>query len=246
MQEMIEFAINIDCPIRCDKYCPQDVILQNYKGEMNLSFTNFQKLLVTVPKNVVVGFAGVAEPFLNKDFVGMLIESDKLGYKLSVFTTLVNATLEEFEWIKNIQFVDFCMHMPDPEHMNLPYSSERSFVEHEVWVNIKRARATSMNDWFVSNNRENLVRNKSSKRRGYCWKLETSNMIVYPNGNVQICCIDMSFQHTVGNLFTQSYCEIRENLFKNKPYELCSNCNQYVSPKRYFVKKVADKIRKAL
>ena len=246
MQEMLEFAINMNCPIRCKRFCPQDVILQNYKGEMNLTFTNFQKLLETVPKNVVVGFAGVKEPFLNKEFTDMLIEADKQGYKLSVFTTLVNATLEVFEWIKNIPFVDFCMHMPDPEYMKLPFNLERAQVEHEIWTHIKKARSIAMNDWFVSNNRENLVRNKSSKRKGYCWKLETPNMLVYPSGEVFLCCIDFGLKHKIGNLFEQSYGEIRENLFKNKPYELCSNCNQYVSPKRHFVKQVADKVRKVL
>lgn len=40
----LEITTYIGCPVRCS-YCPQEVLLKKYKGEMVMSFETFKKIL---------------------------------------------------------------------------------------------------------------------------------------------------------------------------------------------------------
>jgi FkbM family methyltransferase len=46
--------------------------------------------------------------------------------------------------------------------------------------------------------------------------------VMLPNGDVVLCCMDYSLKHTLGNLYTQSYDEIRPK--QDTPFELCKLC----------------------
>lgn len=240
--ESLEFAINVGCPNNCKKYCPQEIVLQKYKGDKTLTYSDFKTLLQTVPTNVQIIFAGVSEPFLNKDFIKMLKHANNIGFKTSVFTTLVGAKPEQILEICDIDFVRFVLHMPDPNVLKLKFDPIRAECEHLVWSNIPITSAMSMNAWLTHpNGREQISRGikGNPKKVGYCIKLHEPQLFTYPNGDTYLCCTDWALEHKIGNLFEQPYSQLRTNLFKNQPYDLCRYCPSNLSMLKYRSRKLA-------
>lgn len=248
--ENLEFAINVGCRNNCKKYCPQDAVLANYKGERLMSFEVFQKILSSVPSRVGVIFAGVAEPFDNPDVVRMVELAASSGHKVGFFTTLVGARPEQIIALSKVKFERFKLHMPDSSVLRLPFDVVRAECEHLVWSLISVAEAMSMNDWFIyTNGREYLSRGEKrikDRRVGYCLKLHVPQLFVYPNGDVYLCCTDWALEHKIGNLLTQSYGEVREAFFRGQPYNLCRFCPSNISLKRFYGRQLAVYVKNML
>ena len=145
----IEFSPHIGCPINCSEYCIQDRINKNYNGKRMLSFDDFKKFLSSVPTNVLVGFAGFSEPFINPEFIDMVEYTEKKGYTQAIFTTLYNVTKNQISQISNIDFHAFVVHLPDGKHFKIPYSAKWGEALHAVTHLIPSATYMSMNNKFV-------------------------------------------------------------------------------------------------
>lgn len=111
------FTTKIGCPITC-KYCPQDVILKEYKKRdnpvMELSFDTFKRMLERIPKDVIVSFTGFVEPFANPSCLDMILYALEHGYVVRLFSTLYNVTIEDYKKFKdhpNLKTLD--IHLPD-------------------------------------------------------------------------------------------------------------------------------------
>lgn len=106
------------CPLRC-AFCPQDKLESAYYGERTLSFSDYAKLLDKVPREVQITFAGFTEPFLNPECADMICHAHATGHKVSLFTTGVGMSLDDFERIKGLPFTGvqggFVLHLPDSE-----------------------------------------------------------------------------------------------------------------------------------
>ena len=68
----MEISTNIACRVQCD-FCPQELLIEEYSTRNNLknisygqptqmSFDTFKKCLSTIPKSVIISFAGYTEP----------------------------------------------------------------------------------------------------------------------------------------------------------------------------------------
>lgn len=107
------------CVVDC-VYCPQRTLQNTYKGERFLSLDNFKKIIDKVPQEIRITFAGFTEPWLNKECTEMVLYAHEKGHPISVFTTGIGMTIEDFERIRHIPFAPnpnggFVLHIPDKE-----------------------------------------------------------------------------------------------------------------------------------
>ena len=92
----MEISTNIACRVQCD-FCPQELLIEEYSARNNLknisygqptqmSFDAFKKCLSTIPKSVIISFAGYTEPWLNPDCSKMIVYAYEKGHQIEVFT----------------------------------------------------------------------------------------------------------------------------------------------------------------
>jgi len=108
--------------------------------------------------------------------------------------------------------------------MQIPLTATYKDNVFAVLNNVPNLSFVQMNHLFKSNNRENITRNDITKKtkRGYCWKRDIPTMVLLPNGDLQMCCMDFGLNHKIGNLLTESYPYICSRYFKlHNKFELC-------------------------
>lgn len=239
--EYIEFSVGVGCPVKCLKYCPQEVTIRNYKSmEKILSLENFKKIMLKLPRSLGIVFSGFCEPFISKEFVKMVQFTHERGHKILVATTLFNATKEDVKKLIKIPLVTLALHLPDGKVTKFPITQEYKDNVFTVIQNVPTLTFALMNDLFVTNNRENITRGflPKHKRIGYCPKLIIPQFVVLPNGDVYLCCMDFGLWHKLGNLLEENYETIRNRLRTKKPFELCRYCNQ----NKTYIKHLANQL----
>jgi len=107
------------CVVDC-VFCPQQTLLQVYKGVKTLTLDNFKRIVDKIPQEVRITFAGFTEPWLNKSCTDMLLYAHETGHPVSAFTTVVGMDKTDVERIKDIPFAGapnggFTIHLPDQE-----------------------------------------------------------------------------------------------------------------------------------
>jgi hypothetical protein len=119
---MMEITTVVGCKVNCT-YCPQKSLLSQYRSpKRRLAFDDFRLALDKMPEDVIIIFAGFAEPFLNEDCTRMILHAHGKGHPLCVFTTAVGMTLEDVEQIRAIPFSafphgGFTIHLPDARRL---------------------------------------------------------------------------------------------------------------------------------
>ncbi len=240
--ELLEIAVNIGCPGTCLKYCPQEVLLKAYwnKTPRMMRLADFKKILSTVPKRVYLDFAGLTEPFTNPEFLDMAEHAHKQGYQFGVKTTLIGATVEG---IKQLAKLDPCcvfVHLPDFENLIPPPTKNYQEALFAGFKYLRNMQISLMNNLFETNSREITARGQAQTRSGYsqCYRRDHPQMVVFPNGETVICCIDMRMENIVGNLLKDSYLEVRRNFLSKHTYPICASCSYNVSIPRYYIRKL--------
>lgn len=250
-REYLEITMGIGCPVNCVKYCPQEVLVRQYRGSKKLlGFSDFKRLLSTVPPDVGIVFAGYCEPFVSKDLADCVGYVHDAGYTIGIGTTLFNATEQEVKEIVKFKWgLGFCVHLNDGKVVRFPITQKDQNNLTTAIHKVPNLTFSLMNDNFVSNNRENIIRGNLTKPRkvGYCRKLHVPQFVLLPNGDVHLCCMDFSLEHYVGNLFQQSYLDIRKEWLKTdrQHYRLCTYCSQNHPRLRHFLATIVKKGRTA-
>lgn len=232
-REFVEFAPSINCPLSCRKtMCNTELISKNYKGDIYMSYKTFIKCLHNIPKDVDLAFVGHSEPFLNPDFVSMLITAHQEGYKIGVFTTLYNATFKDVELIKDIPFEIFMVHLPDGKNLKFNYSPDYGKVLHYVMNNFKNVDFISMNKNFVDCGNKNY---NGYRHFGRCLRFSYPQLHVLTDGHIEPCCQSLVFGgYPLGDLKTTRYEVIRELYKKTLPFDFCNRCSMFDSYLRWF------------
>jgi len=240
-EERLEITTGVVCPNNCKEYCPKEVFIKNYAGDKSqlLSLSDFKRILSTVPRGVGIDFSGFCEPFVNTETVEMLRFAHNSGYKLAIFTTLRGASESDIDELIKIPFSSFYLHLPDGKHLSFPLTNEYLLNLFKVIQGIRNVKLVSMDDSFKSDNRENVVRglNRKSHRFGYCRSWVKPDFVVLPNGNVQLCCMDFGLWHTVGNLLTEDYSQIRRRFIHSHKFELCGYCSRQLPYQVYALRR---------
>jgi len=120
----LEITTMTGCPVKCT-VCPQTALKNNYESnEKYLSLDNFKLALSTVPKDILINFAGYSEPFVNKECYEMIEYTLQEGYMVALYTTLYKVDMELAEKLVKLKnkyktFCRFYVHVKDDSE-NMP------------------------------------------------------------------------------------------------------------------------------
>lgn len=139
-----EFTLTIGCKLNCH-YCPQQKLIQRYVSlygnrDVVMTFETFKTCLNKIERGSGISFGGMSEAFQNKECAKMVKYAYDLGYKVSMDTTLVGATEDDFEMLKDVKFGHFQLHIPDKENKS-------NFIITEEYLRVFQL----FNEHFTSN-----------------------------------------------------------------------------------------------
>jgi hypothetical protein len=251
----IELTTKIGCKNNCS-YCPQEKIIKSYIKRSNvleITLENFIDCLNNIPKNYHVGFGAFSEPWLNKECTDMILYADEKNHKITICTSCINLKLEDIEKIKNIEFLNFIVHIPedgnetkikvddyynkilkkliDSDISNLKFilKSVDNYSIH------KKIDKRIFKDIIVLNGElQTRAGNidiegieKSRKKKGSIYKCPRLFCnVLLPNGDLALCCMDWGLKHIIGNLHNTNL----KDIYKGKIFkEVLNNLNKYDS-----------------
>jgi hypothetical protein len=248
----IEITTKIGCPVKCLKYCPQEVLVRRYGANRQLlDLNDFAKMLLKIPNYVEIIFCGFCEPFANPRCIEMIDLAFKRGYTVSLYTTLFGASRNDVERLLNYRFRVFSLHLPDGKVMSIPINQEYRSNISAVLRNVKNVTTMAMTREFKSNNRENVVRdiNRTSRRFKFCYKFTNPSPVLLPNGDVYLCCNDFGLRHKIGNLLEHDYdyTKVVDRVKAGRGcFELCNYCSYNTSIIDYYYHDGRERVRTSL
>jgi radical SAM protein with 4Fe4S-binding SPASM domain len=195
-----------------------------------MSLRDFQQMLTTVPKSVVINFGGFTESAINPMMPKMAQYAYQKGHPIEVFTTLIGLNETGMETLSKIRIDKFCVHVPD---------SYNTIYDTDKWLNIlrrfKKYRIRGVTYGALGDVDERIVQEIGqdpffrsyvfNKNKYYVDENEPSKVgrlkcsfnhtglnidqsCVATNGDVCICSQDYRMDNILGNLLTQSYSEV--------------------------------------
>lgn len=237
MTPNIEISTVIGCKMGCD-YCPQKLHVKEYlkrSRETVMSLETFGDCLYQIPTHVEILFAGMAEPWLNPDCTEMVLLAHKLGHRIGVYTTCEGMTLQDVDKIRNIDFLHFCLHLPDadgimkfnvtPEYLEVLKAClripKRNFMcigKVHPLVEAITGPVTDSSHTLISragNLKTLAITRKTGKLECSATGPTINHNVLLPNGDVLLCCMMYDSSHILGNLLKDSY----ESLFTSDEYK---------------------------
>jgi len=240
MSAKLEINTVIGCRINC-AYCPQTLFTTSYRQRGRqirvLSLNDFKQCLSTVPLNVRITFAGMAEPWLNPACTDMVLHAFERGYPVAVYSTLCGMTVSDVERIRHIPFLRFKVHLPDQENrmhltidetylatlkavIELPIFSFVCYGTIDPKVREIIGPVTDSTDTDLQSRAGNIswdgripqvTRHKGRIDVRHC----IDHNVLLPNGDVALCCQDYGLKHILGNLLAQTY----QSLFEGAEFK---------------------------
>jgi hypothetical protein len=210
-----------------------------------------------------INFGGFSEPWLNPECTKMLLYAHKKKFKINVFTTGIEMKIADIDKIKHIEFVSFNVHLPNnnefanntvsEENLSIinkiiksniynilfkfhQYSSDEEKLHPKIKPLMKKFNIICENTRLFSRVGSITFPNKPKfkKIQGKilrCYRVDIN--ILFPNGDVILCCMDWEFKHILGNLLETDYQDIiNGNEFKkiirglndDSIYSICRYC----------------------
>lgn len=243
----LEITTRIGCSINC-KFCPQDKLIKRYfeqnesgeKSLQNMSFETFKTCIDKVPKEVMIDFAGMCEPWLNPECTKMVQYASGKGHEIRIYSTLVGMKEEDIEILNGLNIKSFVLHTPDEaENSHIKIDEQyKNVLRRLMEIRLDSLKAISshsaihpairniISDDWVQDNAEMIDRAgnlegdevehysiEGSLSCNTCgWRL--NHNILLPDGRVLLCCNDYGIKHVLGNLLYVDY----EDLFKGEEY----------------------------
>lgn len=115
--KVLEISTMMGCSVNC-KYCPQDVILKQYYKENHyrqrvMTVKDFTTILENIPKEYIINFSGMTEPFNNPDCLTMIQMACETGRKVFLYTTLANVSEETVNALIQLPVYYVTLHVAD-------------------------------------------------------------------------------------------------------------------------------------
>ena len=234
----IEITTNVGCRNLCE-YCPQEVNIAAFKvrsRDRQMKLADFKICLEKVPLDVKVYFAGSAEPFLCPDGLDMVEFACSRGHEVYVYTTLVGLDEAGIGRLKKMPVFRYVVHLPsavlkenffadeayvrvlkyldktlDParvEYMALQEAAPAAKAALEK--PIRETKREAMSD-FGGNVTLGYIPHRSLSGKIYCNNDRLYWNVLYPNGDVSLCCEDFGLKHIIGNLLTDQYDDLHRS-----------------------------------
>ena len=230
MKQLIEITTNVGCRNNC-VYCPQKTIVSSYKkisDNMMMSFDVFCKCLNSLPGDMMIVFCGMSEPWLNKKTTDMVLHAYNLGFPVAVNTTLAGMTKNDVLLLENVDFDYFSIHLPNENEKFMVKSDYVDLLDF-VCSHIKDLDLTYF--FSLDKDLEKIIFNygytpvcrkfvsragslyvpKHRSGKGFCVSNQMNVHIVFPNGDVFLCCMDYGLQVKLGNLLYDSYDDLHQS-----------------------------------
>jgi len=239
----MDITTTVGCRVRCD-YCPQDKLVSAYRsrdGVNKMTFETYQKVLNKVPRETIIHFSGMAEPWLNDNCTEMLLHAHDRGFEVTAFTTTVGLGERDIEKIKSVPFLRFVVHLPDRERyskidVNDEYLKKldkiiRSGIRNCEFMTmgtlpaaVKKVLGRCVSRTRMMSRAGNLANVRAPKRlKGpiLCRSCGDSldHNVLLPNGDVVLCCMDYRLRHVLGNLTSSDY----SDLFHSESFQRVQN-----------------------
>lgn len=238
----IEITTRIGCKVNC-RFCPQSTLIQNYfKNDADrasvMSLDTFSECLNKTPKDCMIKFCGMSEPFLNPECLEMIKLAVSSGRTVDLYTTLVGVDVSIVEQLCEIPFGFVVLHLADKYgYANIPLTEEY-YIMVDMLINMKRkdgrsfvnmcnAQAepdekilelcegkydmlTTMFDRAGNLNDPQLFKKECLSGAISCSLCgpKLDHNTLLPDGTLLLCCQDYSMKHVIGNLLENSYEEI--------------------------------------
>ncbi len=249
MGAFLEISTSIPCILHCE-YCPQEVLKKKYKSKIkNLSLNNFKIAINKLPENSVITWSAFNEPFQNPETIDMIFYAYEKGHKIQLNTTLVGLNIEKYNLIKDLPFSLFGIHLPDSEGktvipITIQYKTLLKYIVENPPLNVNyNHHAAEVHDEIkniINSSHKLIIHNRSGLIKGgrvdyhpnvikcgqqFLFTNNDGGCVLLPNGDCVTCCQSFNIQERLGNLFTQSWGEIKSNI---KLFELCKFCRYAV------------------
>jgi len=216
LMRTLEITTKVGCPMNCF-YCPQDKLNEAYKIPRmsqiyTLSFDDFKRAISDLPKDIRIDFSGMCEPFLNNHTTDMILYAYNKEYKVSVFTTAIGINEKDIDRLKHIPFETFELHLQDKQgYSHIPQTDYLSFILLEIKKKFKNVVTGDLSKVKIVSRAGNLesIYNQYKKGPLVCSR-GLERFVLFPNGQVYLCCMDYSLDHYIGNLFVSTYSYITD------------------------------------
>lgn len=196
-----------------------------------MTLRDFHKCVETVPENVEIQFAGMAEPWLNPLATEMVVSAKNFGHPVSIFTTTSGMTPLDVVRLEAFKYRVFCIHLPDKDglmHLNVDKKyldvlgecirviPNRTFMivgkmSDEVRAVVGEDVPDFSHGLFSRAGNLRPVPRKTGRLKELpCMR----HSVLLPNGDVVICCQDYGVKHCLGNLLKTPY----DQLFTGEEY----------------------------
>lgn len=241
----LEVSTAIPCILHC-RYCPQSVLKEKYKSDIKmLSLNNFMIAVDKLPADSQVTFSAFNEPFQNPEMVEMVQYAYDCGHRISINTTLMGVDVSKYEKIKELNLINFGVHLPDNEGNTVvritnqykellkyiidnppPYMK---FNHHAGDIHNDIKDIVPLSHKLLIHNRCGILKegradyhpNASRCRHEFQFTNDRGGAVLLPNGDCVTCCHAFDLSGYLGNLFIQTWEEIESNI---KPIDLCKHC----------------------
>lgn len=115
----MELTTMVGCPLMCT-FCPQDNLRTKYgKATKYMRPEDLSHILEKLPRNMIIYFAGMAEPWANPQCTEMLRAVLSRNFKVAIYTTLYGMKSDDARAVAELleahdsQVTTLKLHMPD-------------------------------------------------------------------------------------------------------------------------------------
>ena len=85
------------------------------RTQSRMGFDVFQECIKSIPSDVTIAFAGMAEPWLNPECTRMVQWAHKTGHRVLAYTTAVGMSPKDVEALADIPSLYLLLHLPSAE-----------------------------------------------------------------------------------------------------------------------------------
>ena len=201
------------CPVRCLKYCPQELIAKRYQGVRMLPLEAHNRYVDQMPASQCVSYCGFGEPFLNPHCIDMIEYAHQKDHPIEICSTLVGMTEGHARRLIKIPIAHFLLHHPDYYHnAKIPLTPEYWRVKEIIETGIEHLRDIRMSGCFTTVHVEDMARHPEKmhryKNRRMCDFMKNLNYVLMPNGDIFYCCMTRGLSNRVGNLEVEFFQEL--------------------------------------
>lgn len=150
--KVLEVSTVMGCSVNC-RFCPQDVMLQRYyEGNRNrqrlMTLENFRVILEHTPKDCIIDFSGMTEPFNNPHCLEMIETACGAGRKVYLFTTLADVDGGTVDRLLELPVYYVTLHVADRcGYARIP-TTEAYYRNVEKAVSARKADGTPFIDFI--------------------------------------------------------------------------------------------------